>query len=161
MMSESGGVMAVGEDDTGARSESGGVMAVREDDDRSLKGCPGGRSSRSQSVEVSSPPPATRFVCEAGRPCESCNRYTKKGKAKGAEAQKTVDASDGSGSDGSGGEEAVEVRKRWIFFEWGFKEVVIRDEDHLIHRGGQDQLIYGCEDQVIHQCWISGISIST
>jgi hypothetical protein len=65
-------------------------------------------------VEVSSPLPATRFVCEAGRPCEACNRYTKKGKAKGAEAQKTVDASDGSGgdgSDGSGGEEAVEVRK--------------------------------------------------
>jgi hypothetical protein len=67
-------------------------MAGREDDDRSSKGCPGGRSSRSQSVEGSSPPPATRFVCEAGRPCEACNRYNKKGKVKGAEAQKSADA---------------------------------------------------------------------
>jgi hypothetical protein len=66
-------------------------MAGGEDDDRSSKGCPGGRLSRSQSVEVSSLPPATRFVCEAGRPCEACNLYTKKGKAKGAEAQKSAD----------------------------------------------------------------------
>jgi hypothetical protein len=71
---------------------------------RSPKGCGGGRSSPSASLELSSPPPATCFVCEEGRPCEACIRYgTQKVKAKGAMAKATADASDGShdGSDAS------------------------------------------------------------
>jgi hypothetical protein len=74
---------------------------------RSPKGCGGGRSSPSASLELSSPPPATRFVCEEGRPCEACIRYgTQKVKEKGAMAKATADASvesDGShdGSDAS------------------------------------------------------------
>jgi hypothetical protein len=74
---------------------------------QSPKGYDGGRSSPSASLELSSPPPATRFVCEEGRPCEACIRYsTQKVKAKGAMAKATADASDGSngshdGSDAS------------------------------------------------------------